>query len=99
LVRINNYVVKGLVDTRASTSVMAIRMVKELGIMHLVIKFETSKIVYGAVTQAMGRIRKIHVKVGGVQCTMTFMIIDTDNYDILFDLDFLIEIGAILDVE
>jgi predicted aspartyl protease len=67
LVRINNYVVKGLVDTRASTSVMAIRMVKELGIMHLVIKFETSKIVYGAVTQGMGRIRKIHVKVGGVQ--------------------------------
>jgi hypothetical protein len=30
---------------------------------------------------------------------MTFMVIDTDNYDILFDLDFLIEIGAILDVE
>jgi hypothetical protein len=38
------------------------------------------------------------VKVGGVQCTMTFMVVDTDNYDVLLGLDFLIKIGAIVDV-
>jgi predicted aspartyl protease len=58
LIEINNYVVEGLVDIGASTSIMAIAMVKELGIMHLVIRFETSKVAYGVVTQAMVRIKK-----------------------------------------
>jgi hypothetical protein len=30
---------------------------------------------------------------------MTFMVVDTDNYDILLGLDLLIKIGAIVDVE
>jgi hypothetical protein len=30
---------------------------------------------------------------------MTFMIIDTDSYDLLLGLDFLIKIGAVGDVE
>jgi len=30
---------------------------------------------------------------------MTFMVVDTNNYDILLGLDFLINIGAIVDVE
>jgi hypothetical protein len=30
---------------------------------------------------------------------MTFMVVDTDNYDVLLGLDFLIKIGAIVDVE
>jgi len=30
---------------------------------------------------------------------MTFMIVDTDNYDVLLGLDFLIKIGAVVDVE
>jgi hypothetical protein len=30
---------------------------------------------------------------------MTFMVVDTYSYDILFGLDFLIKIGAIVDVE
>jgi hypothetical protein len=47
----------------------------------------------------MGRIDEVHVKVGGVQCAMTFMVINTDIYDILLRLDFLIKIGAIVDVE
>ncbi len=34
-----------------------------------------------------------------MQCTMTFMVVDTNNYDILLGLDFLINIGAIVDVE
>lgn len=30
---------------------------------------------------------------------MTFMVVDTDSYDILLGLDFLIKIGAIVDVD
>jgi hypothetical protein len=30
---------------------------------------------------------------------MTFMVVDTDNYDVLLGLDFLMKIGAIVDVE
>jgi len=44
LVEINNYVVEGLVDTRASMFVMVVVVVRELGIMHLVIKSEIYKI-------------------------------------------------------
>jgi hypothetical protein len=47
----------------------------------------------------MGRIDEVLVKVGGVQCAMTFMVVDTNSYDILLGLDFLIKIGAIVDVE
>jgi len=30
---------------------------------------------------------------------MTFMVVDTDSYDVLVGLDFLIKIGVIVDVE
>jgi predicted aspartyl protease len=50
LVEINSYVVEGLVDTRASMSVMAIAVVRELGIMHLVAGSETYKTASGVVT-------------------------------------------------
>jgi len=30
---------------------------------------------------------------------MTFMVVDTDSYDVLLGLEFLIKIGAIMDVE
>jgi hypothetical protein len=99
LVEINNYVVEGLVDIRASMSFMAAVVVRELGIMHLVAGSEMYKTALGVVTQALGRIVEVPVKVGGVQCTMTFMVVDTDNYDVLLGLDFLIKIGAIVDVE
>jgi len=99
LVEINNYVVEGLVDTGASMSVMAVAIVRELGIMHLVTGSETYKIAVGVVTHALGRIDEVLVKVRGMQCTMTFMVVDTDSYDVLLGLDFLIKIGAIVDVE
>jgi predicted aspartyl protease len=99
LVEINNYIIEGLVDTGASMSVMATIVVRELGMMHLVTRSETYKTASGVVTQALGRIDEIPVKVGGVQCTMTFMVVDTDSYDVLLGLDFLIKIGAIVDVE
>jgi predicted aspartyl protease len=98
-VEVNNYLVEELVDTGTSMSVMAAAVVQELGLMHLVSGSETYKIASGVVTQALGRIDEVPVKVGSVQCTMTFMVVDTDSYDVLLGLDLLIKIGAIVDVE
>jgi hypothetical protein len=67
--------------------------------MHLVTRPKTYKTAFGVVTQAMGRFNEMIIKVGNVQCTMTFMVVDTNSYDILLGLDFLIKIGAIVDVE
>ncbi len=99
LVEISNYVVEGLVDTGASMSVMATAIVKELGMMHLVTGTETYKTTSRVITQALGRIDEIPVKVGGVQCAMTFMVVDTNSYDVLLGLDFLMKIGAVVDME
>jgi hypothetical protein len=99
LVEINNYIVEGLVDTGASMFVMAVAIVRELGMMHLGTGSETYKTASGVVTHALGRIEEVPVKVGGVQCTMTFTVVDTDSYDMLLGLDFLIKTGAIMDVE
>ncbi len=46
---INNYVVEGLMDIGTFMSVMAAAVVRKLGIMHLVIEFETYKTVLGVV--------------------------------------------------
>jgi hypothetical protein len=98
-VEINRYIVEGLVDTGASMSVMAAAVVREMGMMHLVVGSETYKTASRVVTQALGRIDEVSIGVGGVQCTMTFMVVDTDSYDVLLGLDFLMKIGAIVDVE
>ncbi len=98
-VEVNSCLVEGLVDTGASMSVMAAAVVRELGLMHLVSGFETYKTASRAITQALGRINEVPIKVGGVQCTMTFMVVDTDSYNVLLGLDLLIKIGAIVDVE
>jgi predicted aspartyl protease len=99
LVEINGYMIEGLVDTGASMSVMVATVVRELGMMHLVSGSETYKTASGVVTLAMGRIDEVLVKAGGVQCTMTYMVVDIDNYDVLLGLDFLIKIGVVVDVE
>jgi len=78
-VEVNNYLVEGLVNTGASMSVMATVVVRELGLMHLVSGSETYKTASGAVTQVLGRIDEVPIKVGRVQCTMTFMVVDTDS--------------------
>jgi len=88
LVEINNYVVEGLVDTGVSMSVVVAAVIRELGMMHLVTGSETYKIASGVVTQALGQIDEVPVKVGGIQCAMTFMVVDTDSYDVLLGLDF-----------
>ncbi len=51
------------------------------------------------ITRALGRVDEIQVKIGGIQCAMTFMVVDTDGYDMLLGLDFLMKIGAVVDVE
>jgi hypothetical protein len=98
-VEINQAMIAGLVDTKESMSVMAASVVREFGIMHLVAGHETYKTAFGIITQALGRIVELLVKVGGIICQMIFLAVDTDNYDLFLGLDFLIKIGAIVDVE
>ncbi len=93
-VEISNCVVEGLIDTGASMSV-----VRELGMMHLVTGNESYKTTSGVITRALGRVDEIQVKIGGIQCAMTFMVVDTDGYDVLLGLDFLMKIGEVVDVE
>jgi predicted aspartyl protease len=98
-VEVNQCLIEGLVDTGASMSVMAAAVVRELGLMHLVTGSEAYKTASSTLTQALSRIEEVSIKVGGVQCRMTFMVVDTDSYDVLLGLDLLIKIGAIVDVE
>jgi predicted aspartyl protease len=98
-VEISNCIVEGLVDTGASMSVLVTAVVRELGIMHLVTGNESYKTALGVITWALGRVDEIQVRIGGIQCAMTFMVVDTDGYDMLLGLDFLMKIGAVVDVE
>jgi predicted aspartyl protease len=98
-VEINDCIIEGLVDIRASMLVLAVAVVRELGVMHLVTGNESYKTASGVVTRALGRVDEIHVKIGGVQCSMTFMVVDTDGYDVLLGLDFLMKIDVVVDVE
>jgi hypothetical protein len=47
----------------------------------------------------MGCIGDLLIRVGDVQCNMTFIVVDTKNYDILLGLDLLIKIGVVMDVK
>jgi hypothetical protein len=80
-------------------SVLAAAVIRELGIMHLVTGNESYKTASGVITRALGRVDEIQIKIGGIQCAMTFMVVDTDGYDVLLGLDFLMKIGAVVDVE
>jgi hypothetical protein len=70
-------------------SIIAASVVQELGIMHLVTSIEYYKIVLSVITQTLGRI----------QCLMIIMVVDTNNYDLLLGLDFIIKIAVIVNVE
>jgi len=98
-VEINNGVVEGLVDIGASMSVMATNVVRELGIMHLVSGHEIYKTTSRIITTTLGRLDDILMCVGNVVCNMVFLVVDTNTYDFLLGLDFLIKIGAVVDVE
>ncbi len=80
-------------------SILAIAVVRELGMMHLVTGNESYKTASGVITRALGQVDEIQVKIGGIQCAMIFMVVDTDGYNVLLGLDFLMKIGAVVDVE
>ncbi len=98
-IEISDCIVEGLVDTGASMLVLAVVVVRELGMMHLVTRNESYKTTSGVITRAFGQVDDVQVKIGGIQCAMTFMVVDTDGYDVLLGLDFLMKIGAVVDVE
>jgi hypothetical protein len=47
----------------------------------------------------LGRINEMHAKVGEIQCLMMFMVVDTNNYNLLLGLGFFIKIGTVINVE
>jgi predicted aspartyl protease len=98
-VEIDRYIIEGLVDTGASMSVIAAAVVREMGMMHLVVGSKSYKTASAVLTQALGRINEVAVSVRGVNYAMTFIVLDTDSYDVLLGLDFLMKIGAVVDVE
>jgi hypothetical protein len=60
--------IEGLVDIGGFMLVMAINVVRELGIMHLEAGHETYKMASCIVTQALGRIVEFLVRVGRIIC-------------------------------
>jgi hypothetical protein len=67
--------------------------------MHLVSGHETYKTTSGNVTIALGRLDDILVRVGNVVCNMVFLVVDTDTYDLLLGFNFIMKIGAMVDVK
>ncbi len=63
---ISNCVLEGLVDTGASMSVLAVDVVRELGIMHLVTGNESYKTASGVIIRALGWVDEIQVKIRGI---------------------------------
>jgi hypothetical protein len=55
-------------DTRVFMLVMAANVIKELNIIHLVVGQETYKTTSRIVTQALGRITELPMKVGRIIC-------------------------------
>jgi predicted aspartyl protease len=99
LVEINNCIVEGLVDIGASMFILIVAVIRELGIMHLIVGSESYKTTSCVVTQALGRIEGLPMQVGEITCSMVFMVVNINSYDVLLGLDFLIKIGTIVDVE
>ncbi len=98
-VEIQNGLIEGLVDIGVYMSVMVVRIVKELEIVHIVSRMENYKTMSNILTKALGRIIDLPVKVGNIQCSMVFLIVDTDNNNILLSLDFFMKIETLVDVE
>jgi hypothetical protein len=64
-------------------SLLAIVVVKELGIMHLVMGFESYKIASGVVTQSFGRIEGLLVWIRETGCNMLLMVVDMDSLHVI----------------
>jgi hypothetical protein len=85
-VGINNYIVERLVDIGALMSMLVIATVKELGIMQLVIGSESYKTASCVVTQTLGRTEGLPIWIGETNYNMVFMGVDTNNYNVYWDL-------------
>jgi hypothetical protein len=100
VVKINQVLLEGLIDSiGASMSIMAISVIRELGIMHLVSRYETYKTTLGMITHALERIIDIPITMGKMVCQMVFLVVYHNSYDLLLGLDFLMRIGDLVDVE
>ncbi len=67
--------------------------------MHLVDGYESYKIALGVVMHVIGRIEVLLIQIGETKCNMVFMVVDTNIYDVLLGLHFLIKINIVVDVE
>jgi predicted aspartyl protease len=65
-IEVHNGLIRRLVDTGAFMLVMATTIVRELGIMHLVLGNESYNTTSSTVTRALGRITDIFMKFGNV---------------------------------
>jgi hypothetical protein len=88
MVGINNYIVEGFVDIKASMFMLVVVVVRELRIMHLVMGSKSYKIASSVVTQTFGKIEGLPVWIGETSCNMVLMVIDTDSCNMLLGLDF-----------
>ncbi len=95
----NHALIEGLVDIEAYVSIMEASMVREFSIVHLRVDHETYKITSRIITQVLGRIAKLPMKVGRIIYQMVFLMVDINNYNLLLGLDFLMTIKTIIDVE
>lgn len=66
LVEMNNHIIEGLVDNGASMSIIIICVLRELGIMHLVVGSKSYKTTSRVVIHTMGRINDLPIHVGEV---------------------------------
>jgi hypothetical protein len=99
VVEIKKALLEGLVDIGASMFIMVTSVVRELIIMHLILRHETYKTTSSMITQAFGRIIDITMMMGKVVCQMIFLIVEINNYGLLLRLDFLMKIEVVVDVE
>jgi len=99
VVEINQALIESLVDTKTSMLVMAASVVRKLGIMHIIPSHETYKTASCIIILVLGKTTYIPITIGKVVRPMIFLVVDIDNYDVLLGLDFLMKIGAIVDVE
>jgi hypothetical protein len=86
-----NVMIKRLVDIGAPMFVMAMCVVKELGIMQLISKTNNYKIAFGTITITLGRIINLPMKVGNFNYNMVLLIVNINTYDIILDLYFFYE--------
>jgi hypothetical protein len=88
-VNMNYHIIEGLVDIGTLMSNITLNMIKELGIMHLVVLLKSYKITSNAMIEVMSKINKLLVYLDEVVHKMEFTMVDTYGINVLLALDFL----------